>query len=118
MQRCCLGLPRPRSSIASQLAAVNAPIFSVNPAVTVSNNMAYVSGVAPVAVETVWINGEAWPMTWTTLTNWTVAVPLHARDQSTQRHGGWIFTPIRLLATRPAWRWFTRAQLRRRRARW
>jgi hypothetical protein len=50
----------------------------VNPAVTVSNDVAYVSGVAPVAVETVWINGEAWPITWTTLTNWTLAVPLHS----------------------------------------
>jgi hypothetical protein len=65
-----------QASIASQLAAVNASAFSVNSTATVSNNLAYVSGVAPVNVETVWINGEAWPVTWTTLTNWTVAVPL------------------------------------------
>jgi hypothetical protein len=65
-----------QTSIASQLAAVNASAFTVNPTVTVSNNMAYVSGVAPVAVATVWINGAAWPVTWTSLTNWIAAVPL------------------------------------------
>ena len=27
-------------------------------------------------VDTVWINGAAYPLTWTTLTNWTVTVPL------------------------------------------
>ena len=66
-----------QSSIAAQLAAVNATAFTVNPAVNLSNNMAYVSGVAPVAVETIWINGVAWPVTWTTLTTWTIAMPLH-----------------------------------------
>jgi hypothetical protein len=65
-----------QTSIASQLAAVNASAFTVNLTVTVSNNMAYVSGVAPVAVATLWINGAAWPVTWTTLTNWIAAVPL------------------------------------------
>jgi hypothetical protein len=67
-----------QASIASQLAAVNATNFAVNPTVTVSNNVAYVTGTAPVAVETVWINGQAWPITWMTLTNWLLAVPLHA----------------------------------------
>ncbi len=65
-----------QSSIASQLAAVNASSFSVSPTVTVSNNLAYVSGVAPVNVATVWIDGVAWPLTWTSLTSWTVAIPL------------------------------------------
>jgi hypothetical protein len=67
-----------RTSIASQLAAVNASAFSVNDAATVSNNLAYVSGVAPVEVDTVWINGAAYPVTWTTLTNWVATVPLRA----------------------------------------
>lgn len=65
-----------QSSIASQLAAVDATQFTVNPTVTVTNDVAYISGVAPVAVDTVWINGVAWPITWTTLTNWIVAMPL------------------------------------------
>jgi hypothetical protein len=69
-------LSQAQSSIASQLAAVNATSFTVNPSVTTSNNVAYVTGVAPVNVATVWINGVAYPLTWTTLTNWIVTVPL------------------------------------------
>ena len=48
----------------------------MNSSVTVSNNVAYVTGIAPVNVATVWINGAAYPLTWTSLTGWTVAVPL------------------------------------------
>jgi hypothetical protein len=64
-----------KSSITSQLAAVNATNFTVT-SVTTSNNVAYVTGMAPVNVATVWINGAAYPLTWTTLTNWTVTLPL------------------------------------------
>ena len=69
-------LSRAQTSIASQLAAVNAAAFTVNSTLTTSNNMAYVTGTAPVNVDTVWINGVAYPLTWTTLTTWTVALPL------------------------------------------
>ena len=69
-------LSQAQSSIASQLAAVNATSFVVNPSVTTSNNVAYVTGVAPVNVATVWINGVAYPLTWTTLNNWMITVPL------------------------------------------
>jgi hypothetical protein len=65
-----------QTSIASQLAAVNATAFSVNPTVTPSNNLAYLTGGAPVNVDFVWINGAAYPLTWTSLTNWTVTMPL------------------------------------------
>ena len=62
-----------QTSIAAQLAAVNATSFSVNSTVTVSNNVAYITGMAPVNVSTIWINGVAYPLTWTTLTTgWTV----------------------------------------------
>jgi hypothetical protein len=69
-------LAQARSSIASQLAAVNATNFSVNPGVTISNNVAYVTGQAPVNVAFVWINGVAYPLTWTSLTSWRVTAPL------------------------------------------
>jgi hypothetical protein len=69
-------LSQAQSSIASQLAALNASSFTVNAGVTVSNNVAYVTGQAPVNVASVWINGAAYPLTWTSLTGWTVAVPL------------------------------------------
>ncbi|SPE51721.1 hypothetical protein SBV1_1420001 [Verrucomicrobia bacterium] len=64
------------TSIAAQLAAVNATNFAVNPTVVVSNDTAFVSGSAPVAVATIWINGEAVPVVWTTLTTWTATVVL------------------------------------------
>ncbi|MGH7977166.1 MAG: lamin tail domain-containing protein, partial [Limisphaerales bacterium] len=69
-------LSQAQSSIASQLAAVNATSFTVNPTVTVSNNVAYVTGGAPVNVDTIWINSVAYPLTWTSLTSWSVAFPL------------------------------------------
>lgn len=71
-----LWLSEAQSSIAAQLAAVNATSFTLNPTVTVSNNVAYVTGGAPVNVDTIWINGVAYPLTWTTLTNWTITFPL------------------------------------------
>ena len=69
-------LSQAQSSIAAQLAAVNATSFAVNPNIVVSNNIAYVTGQAPVNVAVVWINGVAYPLTWTSLTNWMVTVPL------------------------------------------
>ena len=36
----------------------------------------YVTGLAPVNVDAVWINGVAYPLTWTTMTNWTITLPL------------------------------------------
>ncbi|MGO8700957.1 MAG: lamin tail domain-containing protein [Limisphaerales bacterium] len=65
-----------QASIAAQVAAVNAASFAVSSTVTVTNNIALVSGTAPFAVQTVWVNGEACPLTWTSLTAWTVSVPL------------------------------------------
>jgi hypothetical protein len=69
-------LSQAQSSIASQLAAVNATSFTVNSFVTINNNIAYVTGTAPVNVDTIWINGNAYPVTWTSLTTWKVAFPL------------------------------------------
>jgi hypothetical protein len=51
-------LSQAQSSIAAQLAAVNATNFTVNSTVTTSNNVAYVTGTAPVNVDYVWINGR------------------------------------------------------------
>ena len=65
-----------QSSIASQLASVNVANFSVNSSVTIANNLAYVTGQAPMNVSAIWINGAAYPLTWTSLTTWLVTVPL------------------------------------------
>ncbi len=69
-------LSQAQTSIASQLAAVNATNFTVNPAISVQNNVGTVQGTAPVAVKTVLINGVEYPVIWTSLTGWSVSVPL------------------------------------------
>ncbi len=69
-------LTQAKLSIAAQLAAVNAPGFTVNPAVTLNNNVAFLTGQAPINVDTIWINGAAYPLSWTSLTAWSVAFPL------------------------------------------
>jgi hypothetical protein len=49
----------------------------VNSAI-VSNDVALVSGVAPVNVSTVWFNGIAYPVTWVSVSTWTAIIPLQA----------------------------------------
>ncbi|HEV2694152.1 MAG TPA: lamin tail domain-containing protein [Verrucomicrobiae bacterium] len=71
-------LSQARDSIATQLATVNAASFVVNPNVTVSNNAAQISGVAPVNAQSIRVNGVAYALTWTTVINWTATVPLVA----------------------------------------
>ena len=34
------------------------------------------TGVAPVGIHTISVNGVIWPVTWTTVTNWTAWLPL------------------------------------------
>jgi hypothetical protein len=58
----------------SQLATV-AAVFNVS-GVVVTNDVALVSGTAPIAVKTVWFNGTEWPINWTSVTAWTATVPL------------------------------------------
>ncbi len=48
--------------------------FAVN-SVTVNNNLATISGTAPLAVKTLWFNGVAYPLTWPTVTGWTATSP-------------------------------------------
>ncbi|MGO8925892.1 MAG: lamin tail domain-containing protein [Limisphaerales bacterium] len=62
--------------VAAQINAANATSFSVNATVAVTNNLAYFTGQAPFNVDTIWINGAAYPLKWTTVTSWLVTVPL------------------------------------------
>ena len=55
-------------------AVTNVP-FAVN-SVTVNNNVATLSGTAPLAAKTVWVNGIQCPLTWPSVTNWAATVPL------------------------------------------
>ena len=45
---------------------------------TVTNGFANLSGTAPIAVNQIEVNGTAYPVTWTSVTNWTITIPLNA----------------------------------------
>ncbi len=64
-----------RTSIASQIAAENTTSFSVS-SPTLVNNVALLSGTAPVNVKTVLINGVEYPLVWTSVTGFQIQVPL------------------------------------------
>jgi hypothetical protein len=64
-----------RTALQAALQTVT-PDFAVNPSIVVSNGIGLVSGVAPVGVATVSVNGVVWPVRWTTTTNWVAQVPL------------------------------------------
>src|SRR5581483_11123586 len=64
-----------RSSIASQIAAENVTGFSLN-APSLNNNLATLTGAAPVNIKSVWINGTQYPLTWTSVTGFQIQVPL------------------------------------------
>jgi hypothetical protein len=65
------------TSIAGQLAVVNATAFVVNaPVVNTNASTAILTGIAPVNVKTISINGVFYAVIWTTLTNWTLTLPL------------------------------------------
>lgn len=65
-----------RTSIASQLAAVNAGAFRLDGGYTLSNNVAFFTGTAPINVRSVFVNGAEYPISWTSLTRFRIAVPL------------------------------------------
>jgi hypothetical protein len=53
--------------------AVNGPTtFSTN------GNLITLSGTAPITIKTITVNGVAWPVTWTSVNNWTLHFPVHA----------------------------------------
>ncbi|HZR18234.1 MAG TPA: lamin tail domain-containing protein, partial [Verrucomicrobiae bacterium] len=62
-----------RINIASQIFSTT---FSVSPSVVLIGNVAIVSGTAPVNIKTVLVNGIEWPITWKSITSWSVTVPL------------------------------------------
>jgi hypothetical protein len=67
-----------RAYILAELAKVNAANFTIAGPVefTSPTNLITFSGVAPVGLHTILVNGVAWPVTWTSLTNWTLRLPL------------------------------------------
>ena len=52
-----------------------------------SGNVVTLSGTAPVTVKTITINGVAWPVTWTSVSAWTLRLPLGAATNVLQIAG-------------------------------
>lgn len=63
-----------RNYLLSQLGTVNAAFNAAAPAV--NGSAAILSGTAPVGVKTLNFNGIPYPVTWSSVTAWTAAVPL------------------------------------------
>ena len=43
---------------------------------TASTNVVTLTGTAPLGVESITVNGQSWPVTWTSVTGWRIRVPL------------------------------------------
>ena len=68
-----------RAFLVSQLATVAAPFTIAGPSnITVTSNLVTLSGTAPITVKTIEINGEARPLVWTSVTNWTLRLAVAA----------------------------------------
>jgi hypothetical protein len=64
-------------ALLAQLATVAASFAVAGPAtLTVQSNLVKLTGTAPITLCQLTINGVAWPLTWTTVTNWTVQLPM------------------------------------------
>ena len=60
-------------------AGGNTPFSVSTPANVTNNNLITVSGTAPVAITTILINGISYPVTWSSVSGWSVSVALPAR---------------------------------------
>ncbi|HTD86545.1 MAG TPA: lamin tail domain-containing protein, partial [Candidatus Binatia bacterium] len=62
-----------RAYLVSQLATVASPFTVSGPTtINVTSNLVTLNGTSPITVKTIEINGEARPLVWTSVTNWTV----------------------------------------------
>jgi hypothetical protein len=68
-----------RTFILGQIAANQSP-FTVNSLLDFSTdrNLITLSGTAPLEARTILINGVAYPLNWTSLSNWVIRVPLQS----------------------------------------
>jgi hypothetical protein len=66
-----------RTFILSQIPAANFNVIGTN-FIQTSNNYVVLNGTAPVNAAEVLVNGVAYPITWTTVTGWTLRIPVAA----------------------------------------
>jgi len=66
-----------RTFLTSQLATAASPFTLSGPDnFNITSNLATLTGTAPITVKSIEINGATWPVTWTSVSNWTIRVPL------------------------------------------
>ncbi len=66
-----------RAWLTNQFRTVAAPFALLTPASFSTNStLALIRGTAPVSLKTLSVNGTPYPIAWTTVTNWTLQVPL------------------------------------------
>jgi len=64
-----------QARLKTQLAGVDAD-FAVRPTVTVNNNVAIVTGTAPIDVVDILVDGIKWPVKWTGVNTFSITVPV------------------------------------------
>jgi len=76
-------LAQAQASIATSIAAENTTTFTVTAnSISTSSNSVTIKGTAPVQVMSLTVNGENWPVTWTSVTGWTLTLPVGAGTSS------------------------------------
>lgn len=65
-----------QAALKTQLANL-ATSLSINSTVTINNNVAILTGTAPIDIVHLLINGIEWPVTWTDTTTYSVTVPIY-----------------------------------------
>lgn len=65
-----------RASILSSLASANTTFSPAGSSFLTSSNSVRITGTAPVEVTTISINGVSYTPTWTSLTTWSISVPI------------------------------------------
>jgi hypothetical protein len=72
-------IPQRTSAVLSEIngAGGNSAFAVTTPTnITTSSNLVTISGTAPVQVQMLLINGVAYPVTWTSISQWTISVPV------------------------------------------
>src|SRR6185436_4253765 len=65
-----------RTYLLSQLPIADLGISGTNFISISASNLVTISGTAPLLAAAITVNGITFPVTWTTVTNWTVRVPI------------------------------------------
>jgi hypothetical protein len=77
-----------RTFLQGQLATVNANFAVSGPtSFSTNRNLVLLTGTAPVRVHSILVNGVAYPITWTTVTAWTLRVPVLAGENILELQG-------------------------------